>query len=439
VLALCVCSTASAGASTGAITSRTGWTTTARLANGVVEQQAMIDVAGYGERTLTRVTWRIGNPHVRLDAAPALGGYTASDHGFGEGRISNYGAATHALAGINGDTFCEGCASGGGDLLHGLLVHNRRIYAFGSGPEVGYAPSGSMIMGTARAVPFEVSTAVGSATIARWNAETLPGGTPIGTDQLAVYTHVGTHVSVPSHFVALALSGAKIRVRDIATTSAKIFANLLRAAVPYTDHHDRVSGSETHAAEWVDAYRIGQVSGIAVHVRLPVEGAAVRSRSVTVPAGGVVLVARASGTAGEGLVSAAKAKHLGVRLDDAGWGTARSIMDGKYQMVAHGAARTAYPGWPDSWPWYCQNTPRGCVRAAVATTGTQGWLVVVSGPRGEGLDMPDFARVLAQLGAKAAMGFDSNTHADFWARGTAPITAGRYEPGVPAATMLTYR
>jgi hypothetical protein len=64
-------------------------------------------------------------------------------------------------------------------------------------------------------------------------------------------------------------------------------------------------------------------------------------------------------------------------------------------------------------------------------------MVVVSGPWGEGLTMPDFGRVLAQLGATNAMGFDANTHAELWRRGGAPIVAdGSYEPPVPAITTL---
>jgi len=127
-----------------------------------------------------------------------------------------------------------------------------------------------------------------------------------------------------------------------------------------------------------------------------------------------------------------------VRLDDRGWGTAASIMDGKFQMVAGGVAQTHYPGWPDSWPWYCGGLASGgCVRTAVATAGTKGWMIVVTGQWGEGLTMPDFGRVLAQLGATSAMGFDANTHAEFWRRGGAPIDAdGRYEPPVPATTTL---
>jgi hypothetical protein len=105
-------------------------------------------------------------------------------------------------------------------------------------------------------------------------------------------------------------------------------------------------------------------------------------------------------------------------------------------MVKRGVAQTGYPGWPDSWPWWCQGPGRGCVRAAVGESSTQGWLVVVTGANGSGLTMPDFARVLAQLGATNAMAFDSNTHSDFWRAGASPITAGGWEPGAPAATLL---
>jgi hypothetical protein len=107
-------------------------------------------------------------------------------------------------------------------------------------------------------------------------------------------------------------------------------------------------------------------------------------------------------------------------------------------MVAGGVARTRYPGWRDSWPWTCQGTGWGCVRAAVGENSTRGYLVVVAGSSGGGLTMPDFARVLSQLGTTNAMAFDSNTHADFWRAGGTPITAGGREPSAPAATMLTY-
>jgi hypothetical protein len=438
ILLAAVSFTGPSGAANGPITSQTGWKTVRTLARGVVEQRDTISVSGYGPRELTRISWTIGNSHVSLDATAVVPrGYTPTNHSLAEGRISSYGASVNALAGINGDTFCQSCAGNGNDLLHGMLVHNRRLYTFGSGPEVGYTPRGGMIMGSARPVPVQLLMADGAATIARWNSLTLPNGNAIGRDQVAVFTHRHAQVSIPAKDVAVALSGAPVAVRGTSTTTHAILTNLLRAAYPYSDIHDRIAGTTTHATEWVDAYRVSQHNGTPTIARLPVLGSTVSGGVITVPTNGAVLVARAGGNAATVFSSVVLAGYIRIHLDDAGWQTATAIMDGKYQMVSRGVAHTRYPGWPDSWPWYCQNAPRGCVRAAVATTSTQGWLVVVSGPSGQGLNMPDFARVLKQLGAHNAMGFDSNTHADFWQKGAPPITASG-EPTVPAASMLYY-
>ncbi len=432
-------STASAGGS-GTVVSQSGWRTIATLGPGVVEQRETVNVSGYGDRTLTRVSWTIGDPGVRLDAGPVVpSGYDPHNHSFREGRISSYSASTGAVSGMNGDTYCPGCAPNGNDTLHGLLVHAGLIYAFGSGPEVGYLPGGGMIMGSAHAVPAQLTFAKGSATIAVWNALSLPSGSAIGSDQVAVYMTPGKRIAVPKTDVALALAG-KTLVGGRASTPHTVLAGLLRAAVPYADSHDQITWRVSHHAEWVDAYRVSQTGGTASTATLPVSCAPVTGGSITVPGGGVVLIARAAGSAGAGLRSAATARRVKIRLDDAGWGAATGIMDGKYQMVKNGVARTRYPGWPDSWPWTCQGTGRGCVRAVIATaTHNQGWMVIVTGSGGTGLTMPDYARVLSQLGATNVMGFDSNTHADFWAKGAPPITAGNWEPGAPEATTLHVR
>lgn len=432
-------STASAGGS-GTIVSQSGWRTIATLGTGVVEQRETVNVSGYGDRTLTRISWTIGTRGVRLDAGPVVpGGYDPRNHSFREGRISSYAPSVGAVSGMNGDTYCPGCAPNGNDTLHGLLVHARLIYAFGSGPEVGYTAGGGMIMGSARAVPAQLSFATGPATIAVWNALTLPGGSAIGTDQVAVYTTAGKSIAVPATDVALALAGKAV-VAGVVSTPHAVIAHLLRAAVPYADSHDQIVGPVSHHTEWVDAYRIGQTGGTASTATLPVTGTAVTGGSITVPAGGVVLIARATGSAGAGVRSAATSRVVKIRVDDAGWSAAPSIIDGKYQMVKNGVARTSYPGWPDSWPWTCQGVGSGCVRAVIATANhNQGWMIIVTGPGGTGLTMPDYARVLRQIGATNVMGFDSNTHADLWARGAQPITAGNWEPGAPEATTLHAR
>ena len=423
---------------TGTITSQTGWRTLATLAPGVTVSRNVISVAGYsGQRTLTRVSWALGDSHIRLDATPvAVSRYGPAQHSFGEGRISSLGAASSALAGINGDTFCPGCARNGGDLLHGLLVHNRRIYATGNGPEVGYTKAGTMLMGDARAVPVRIALPGASATVAVWNALTLPGGKAIAAVQVAVLSRRGATFTIPSTSAALVLRGA-ITAYGSASTVGGQFRRMLELAVPYQDSADRVPGSSV-SSEWADAYRVSQTGGTATTIAMPVSGALISGATVTVPHDGVVLVARKGTAAGAGLTSAAGRRSVPVQLDDAGWNAATSIMDGKFQMVSNGTAHTTYPGWPDSWPWYCQGTGRGCVRAVAATTSSQGWLVIETAAGGYGLTMPDYARVLAQLGATDAMGFDSNSHADFWRAGAAPITSSGWEPDAPAATMLSY-
>jgi hypothetical protein len=438
-----VASQASAGVVEGTVTYQSGWKTVATLQPGVVVQHEQIRVAGYdGTRTLTRVSWTIGNPHVELVASPtALPAYDGADQSFAEGQISRFGTSVGALAGINGDTFCEWCGQGWTDTLHGLLVENRLIYSLGAnGPEVGYTPAGGMIMGTARAVPFELALPGEPATIAVWNRLTLPSGHAIGADQVAVYTTVGSHVALPAGTVGLVLAGATTETGGATSTPHTLLMGLIRMAVPYADASTKVTGAGD-SKEWVDAYRISQTGGSAVTATLPVAGELLTGGSgvtVAIPAGGVVVVARGGTPAATGLASAASAGDVSVRLDDRGWGSAASIMDGKFQMVRGGVAQTTYPGWPDSWPWYCGGAASGgCVRTAVATAGTKGWMIVVSGAWGEGLTMPDFGRVLAQLGATNAMGFDANTHAEFWRRGGSPIDAdGRYEPPVPATTTL---
>ena len=430
---------ADAAAPVGSITSQTGWKLVVRLGRNLTVSHKTITVAGYrGTRTLTKITWMLGSPRVSLTAAAVVPSrYGPTLHSFAEGRISRLARHSRTLvAGINGDTFCAGCAGNGGDLLHGLLIHNRRLLADGSGPGVGYLAGGRMLMGTVRAAPVRIALPNGKATVGVWNALAIPGKTMFG-DQLAVFTRPGAIVAIPSTSTALVVTGA-VSVDGIQTTAGAQFGNMLRWSVPYADSADRIIGPAGRS-EWVNAYRIVQGGGTPETGTMPVSSVTVSGANVTVPAGGVVLVAPTTSVAGQGLVAAARAGSIDVPLDDSGWGAASSVMDGKFQMVANGVAKTRYPGWPDSWPWYCQGSGWGCVRAAVAQKGGHGWLVVVRGKYGTGLTMPDFARVLAQLGVTNAMGFDSNTHADFWRRGGLPITSDGWEPGAPAATLLHYK
>jgi hypothetical protein len=436
-LALCG-PAAGASVPAGTITAQSGWRVVAHLAKNVTVSRKTITVAGYrGTRTLTKIAWIAGNPHVSLSASAVVPSrYGAAEHSFGEGRISALRRSRSVFAGINGDTFCPGCARDGGDLLHGLLVHNRRILATGAGPAVGYGPNGHMVMAPVQAVPLKLGLPNGPASIVTWNALSVPGRVTIG-DQVDVLTRAGATFSIPATSTALVLTGA-VSVGGTPSTAAAVFGNMLRLSAPYADPRDRITGT-AGKLEWVNAYRIRQSGGTPVSTPVPVSPVTVSGANVKVPEDGVVLVAPTTSTAGQGLIAAAAAGTVTVPLDDQGWGAVANVMDGKFQMVEQGVAQTRYPGWSDSWPWYCQGPGWGCVRAAVAQKGRHGWLIVVKGRYGTGLTMPDYGRVLAQLGVTNAMGFDSNTHADFWRRGARPITADGWEPGAPAATVLHYR
>ena len=137
------------------------------------------------------------------------------------------------------------------------------------------------------------------------------------------------------------------------STAGAQFRNMLQMAVPYQDSADRVRGSAGHA-EWVNAYRVARAGSTTTVVAMPAAAATVSGATVTVPQGGVVLVAHTATTAGKGLKLAAARGTVPVTLDTPGWNAATSIVDGKFQMVAHGAARTRYPGWPDSWPGWAR-------------------------------------------------------------------------------------
>ena len=187
-------SPASVGAGTGRITKQSGWVTITSPRPGVHVQRKTIWVSGYGgARTITRVTWPIGNGHVSLDAQP-LGAYRSSDAGFGGSRISAQFGQGGFIAGINGDTFtgswvCSYCH------VHGLFVHDRQIKNFGDqGPGVGFTPSGGMIMGQPVARPTQFLLKGGfKATVGAF------GATPSSPyyDQIGVYT--GGTVTLPAN------------------------------------------------------------------------------------------------------------------------------------------------------------------------------------------------------------------------------------------------
>src|SRR5262249_51196575 len=152
-------------------------------------------------------------------------------------------------------------------LLHGLLIHNRRLLTDGSGPGVGYLAGGRMLMGSVRAAPVRIALPNGKATVGVWNALAIPGKSLLG-DQLAVLRRPGATVAIPSTSTALVVTGA-VSVDGVPTTAGAQFGNMLRWSVPYADGSDRVIGPAGRS-EWVNAYRISQRGGTPETAAMPV-------------------------------------------------------------------------------------------------------------------------------------------------------------------------
>ena len=109
-------------------------------------------------------------------------------------------------------------------------------------------------------------------------------------------------------------------------------------------------------------------------------------------------------------------------------------MGGKPQLVNNGTAIAARPAFVDPWQW---DNPHW--RPAVVKTATgQGWLVVAGGNRGVGIQATTWAKMLVQMGARDAMGFDNNSSTELYRPGVSPITAYGYERYIPSATFLSY-
>ena len=315
---------ASMGASTGTVWKQTGWATIATPRPGVHVQRKQVWVTGYsGPRTITRVAWSIGSSHVSLDAMP-LGTYRSGDAGFGGSRISALSGAGGFIAGINGDTFaggwmCSYCH------LHGLLVHDRWIRNFGvRGPEVGFGPSGSMVMGEATAAPVQFLLKGMAVTVGQFGALPSTGN----DDQIGIYTSGSQTLPANTYGVVV---------------DATVLSSLLRTSTPRSPMSLHGLGHK----EPVQSFRLVEPEAAAVTQSLTIAGAYPAGSHVTLAAGQMLLVGR-TGTGGPYAGNALEhtvAYHLPVRvtMSDSGWGTMDDVMDGKYQFVHNGLAQTGRP------------------------------------------------------------------------------------------------
>ncbi|MDX6547141.1 MAG: Phosphodiester glycosidase [Gaiellales bacterium] len=401
------------------------------LKPGVTLTQYRVTVADAGvlrTQSIYKVSWTIGNSHLSLDSA-VLGTYYADDHSVRLTQIRGSAATTSAqsslAAAINGDFFADSSAHSGAGRPSGLLVHDRTIYAFGwGGPAVGYMPGGNMAMGRPQAVPSLITLPNGkTASVGAFNALSSHG-VAIHGDQVAAYVNAGARLSVPAGYVGFVLPSTVLRT-------------MLRGSRGGFRYSTGSNVSETVAGfRFEDPAAAYQQSSVPTSKPSACPtGTCAAGTQLTVPVTGVVVLARAGGIAATGLsAKSAAGGVLSVANDNVGWDAVDDVMGGKPQLVNNGIAITTRPSFVDPWQW---DNPHWRPAVVKANNG-QGWLVVAGGNRGVGIQGTTWAKMLVQMGAQSAMGFDNNSSTELYRPGVSPITAYGYERSIPSATFLSY-
>ena len=156
------------------------------------------------------------------------------------------------------------------------------------------------------------------------------------------------------------------------------------------------------------------------------------------PASGVVVLAKKGSLAAVALSARLSADApIAVAIDDNGWAQVTDTMGGKPQLVRNGMPQTALLPYVDPWQWQYPHWRPAIVQKGTTAKG-QGWMVLVGGANSVGIRGSTFARMLVQMGATNAMGFDNNSSAELFRPGVTPVTAYGFERQIPAATYLTF-
>jgi hypothetical protein len=404
------------------------------LKPGVTLVHSRITVRGvFGAQEVYKLTWKLGNRHVSLHSS-LLGAYDTSSSWITDHRISHLASAggpPGMVAAMTGDYSIYKNWSPTQSVTTGILVQDRRVFKVGRGTlAVGYKPNGRFVIGHPLARPLKLALPGGvSATVGAFNPppSTLVGA--VRNDQFAAYTHAGAQVTIPSDAIGVVV-GSDVLLTELRGSDS--YAN------PQGSNH----------RETVVAFRLTEPTADRRTVSMPVSAGACAAAAcqpgedVTVPAGGVLLLARndpakhpVAATALEQLALSAS-PSITTAIDDAGWGNVTDATGGKPMLVDDGRAVSSRPDSVDPWQWECGG---GCWRPALVRAGNSGWMIVIGGRGGAGLTMPKFASVLADMGATDALGFDNNNSAELWRPGHRPITAYGYERLLPTATSLAYR
>jgi hypothetical protein len=381
-------------------------------------------------QNLYKLSWRLGDQHVRLMAAALNPPRSSGDIPLGT--ISHWASASAVsglLGAINGDFFSEAGWNGVGHPS-GMLVQSRQVVAFGSGGAgVGYEPDGRMIMGNPTAKPVKLTLPNGkSATIESFDTGSSQLTNVLG-DQVIVKTidGSGTQPQIPGGFSGFIVGSSQ---------SPTPFTTMLRG----TDRASNPTGVDK--PEYIGGFRFGDGGGTLVTESLPIT---VATNPVTLSPGQALLIAHATAqnpVASIGLTQLATHSHvLRVAVDAKPWSTVQDVMGGKPQLVKNG--RVTYPvanvdppmmsgdGWQWDYPHW---------RPAVAETSTRGWMIITGGVHyGNGVYGWNWGKMLVQLGARNAMGFDNNSSTELFAPhyGKWSFSPG-WERDITEATALTY-
>ena len=380
-----------------------------------------------------KLSWKLGDPHVQL-IAEALNHPTAT----GSIRLNTISNWAHAsapagfLGAINADFFGQGSNWSYGKPS-GMLVQGRHIVDFGTGgPAVGYQSAGRMVMGSPIARPAKITLLEGhTATVGAFNPSSA-GLTSVKGDQVAIKT--GTLARVPTGWVGFVVTNA----------DPSFFADMLRGSQQVNNSTGLKTG------ETVRGFRFGEGTGTTTTTQLTVANSAtcggyVCTGQVDVPlaAGQALMITKAGHFAAGDLEHKANAAAhaFTISTDTPRWAAVTDVMGGKPRLVKGG--RVQYPlahvnppmMSSDGWQW---DYPHW--RPAVAETATHGWLIITGGVKyGDGVYGWNWGKMLVQLGAQNAIGFDNNSSTEMYVpgRGTWTFSPG-WERQITEATALAY-